>query len=150
MMKVVAPMSMLRRRRATTSSGVPVGQSSAGPARNPTSWCTCSVRRRASSREDAIAAICFVSEHEALKGPLNLVAPEPVSNEEFSHALGRALHRPSSLRAPAFALRALFGEGADPLLTGQRVLPTRLEAAGFTFRYPKLDDALRDCLGPER
>ncbi len=96
--------------------------------------------------EDTIRALIFALERADACGPLNLAAPEFVSNEEFSEALGRALHRPSALRTPAFALRALFGEGADPLLTGQRAVPARLTNLGFTFRFPTLDEALRDCL----
>ncbi|OQX67993.1 MAG: TIGR01777 family protein [Sorangiineae bacterium NIC37A_2] len=95
--------------------------------------------------EDAVRALIFALERRDVRGPLNLAAPEFVSNEEFSKALGRALHRPSFLRAPAFALRALFGEGAEPLLTGQRAVPDRLTSLGFTFRFSKLDEALRDC-----
>lgn len=95
---------------------------------------------------DVVAAIRFLAENSKAHGAFNVAAPESVSNEEFSHALGRALGRPSSIRTPAFALRALFGEGADPLLTGQRVPPTRLLEAGFSFAHPKLEEALKSCL----
>lgn len=95
---------------------------------------------------DVVAAIRFLAADSNARGPFNVVAPDSVSNEEFSRALGRALKRPSALRTPAFALRALFGEGAEPLLTGQRAAPHRLTEAGFSFRYPKVDAALEDCL----
>jgi NAD dependent epimerase/dehydratase family enzyme len=60
--------------------------------------------------------------------------------------MGRALHRPAWIPAPAFALKLLFGEGADPMLTGQRAVPKRLAAAGFHFRFPQIDAALADAL----
>jgi hypothetical protein len=75
-------------------------------------------------------------------GPYNATAPAPERNAAFSAAFGRALHRPAFLAVPAFALRAAFGEGADPLVTGQRVMPQRAEAAGYRFKYPALDAAL--------
>src|SRR6185295_8229711 len=77
-------------------------------------------------------------------GAINLTAPAPVTNTEFARALGRALHRPSFMRTPATALRVLLGsEMAEALvLGGQRVLPTRAEAMGYSFKYPTLDSAL--------
>lgn len=76
-------------------------------------------------------------------GPVNATAPAPVTNAELASALGRALHRPARLRAPAFALRLLLGEMADALiLGGQRVLPAAATGRGFTFRYPTIDLAL--------
>jgi NAD dependent epimerase/dehydratase family enzyme len=75
---------------------------------------------------------------------LNATAPEPVRNAEFAHALGRALHRPSFMPAPAFALRLMLGEMADALLlSGQRVVPAKAGTLGFSFKYARLDDALR-------
>ena len=79
----------------------------------------------------------------AVSGPLNVTAPAPVTNREFGEELGRALRRPAALPAPAFALRMVLGEMADVLLTGQRALPARAKAEGFTFRYPELGAALR-------
>lgn len=80
----------------------------------------------------------------AAQGPFNATAPNPVTNKEFSTALGRALHRPSFVPAPAFALRIAVGEMAGPLLlSSQRVLPVRAQEAGFTFKYPTLPEALR-------
>ena len=83
-----------------------------------------------------------------VQGPLNLTAPEPVTNAELAQALGGALHRPSLLPAPAFALRLLLGEMADAaILNGQRVLPAKALALGYTFRYRRLGEAL-DALFP--
>jgi len=79
----------------------------------------------------------------AATGSINATAPNPVTNREFARALGRAMHRPSFVPAPAFALRLLLGEMADALvLTGQRVMPAKAERLGFVFRYPELDAAL--------
>jgi hypothetical protein len=83
---------------------------------------------------------------QPLEGPVNGVAPEPVTNAEFTRALAGALRRPAFFPLPAIALRALFGEMAAMLLTGQRVVPRAAYAAGFTFRFPRLDAALADLL----
>ncbi len=98
-------------------------------------------------RADWVEAVKFLMERPDARGPYNLTAPQPVSNAEFSRILGRVLGRPSWLPVPAIALRLVFGEGADFLLTGQFVLPQRLLKAGFTFRYPDLESALRAILG---
>lgn len=73
---------------------------------------------------------------------LNATAPEPVRNVDFTWALASALHRPAFLPVPAFALRAIFGEGASVLTTGQRVLPERTLSLGYTFRYSQIGPAL--------
>jgi uncharacterized protein (TIGR01777 family) len=79
----------------------------------------------------------------SLTGPLNATAPEPVRNAAFAQALGRALHRTAFMPAPAFALRLLLGEMADGLLlSGQRAVPAKAAALGFSFKYRRLDDAL--------
>lgn len=92
---------------------------------------------------DAVAAVLFAMETAELAGPLNLTAPEPVTNAEFTRALGRAVHRPAILPAPAFALRLALGEMADEaLLASARVVPARLTAAGFRFAHPTVDAAL--------
>ncbi|HXF68566.1 MAG TPA: TIGR01777 family oxidoreductase [Thermoflexus sp.] len=101
-------------------------------------------------RADWVEAVKFLMERPEAHGPYNLTAPQPVSNAEFSRTLGRVLGRPAWLPAPAFALRLVFGEGADFLLTGQFVLPRRLLEAGFVFRYPDLESALRAILGRSR
>lgn len=94
-------------------------------------------------RDDWLEMVAWALRTNGVSGPLNLTAPNPVPNRDFARALGRALHRPSLLPAPAFALRLALGEMADALLlTGQRVLPARAHAAGFTFRYPTLEAAL--------
>ncbi len=75
-------------------------------------------------------------------GPFNAVAPDPVTNAEFTHALGAALHRPTSLPAPIFALKLVLGEGASVVTTGQRVLPKRIvDERGFAFAHPQLEGA---------
>jgi uncharacterized protein (TIGR01777 family) len=84
---------------------------------------------------------------DGTEGVLNAVAPNPVTNRDFTHALGRAVHRPTLFPVPAFAGTVLFGEGALMLNEGQRVLPERTLATGYTFRHPDLDEALRSLLG---
>jgi uncharacterized protein len=93
-------------------------------------------------RDDAVAAVRFLIDRPDMTGPVNVVAPEPARNADFSAALGRALRRPVWAPAPAFALKAALGEMSDMILEGQRVLPTRLEQAGFRFRFPDADAAL--------
>ncbi len=80
-------------------------------------------------------------------GPVNASAPEPVTNREFSRALGRALHRPALLPVPELALRALYGEMAEMVTQGQRAVPARALELGYHFRHPDLDEALRSALG---
>jgi hypothetical protein len=81
----------------------------------------------------------------AVEGPLNVAGPSPVTNAEFSRALGRAMRRPAFVRAPAFALRLALGEMADELLLGgQRALPAKAQHLGFQFRFPTVDEALRN------
>jgi uncharacterized protein (TIGR01777 family) len=96
---------------------------------------------------DATAALVRAIEDRALSGPVNVVAPEALPQAEFARAIGRALHRPSFMPAPSFALRALFGEGAEPILFGRRAVPKRLEEVGFRFGFPSVDAALADALG---
>jgi len=83
---------------------------------------------------------------DGAEGPLNACAPNPVTNAQFTHALGRALHRPTLLPVPTFALRAMLGEGADMLLQGQRVLPLRTQELGYRFAFPELTGALANLL----
>lgn len=97
-------------------------------------------------REDEVRAICFLLENESVSGPVNLAAPDSVTMRGFCTALGKALRRPSFIRVPAFVLRVLLGEMAEIVLTGQRVVPEKLLQAGFKFRFPALDDALKDLL----
>lgn len=100
--------------------------------------------------EDEARAIRFLLEEDAADGPYNLTAPEPVRNDTFGRVLGKVLGRPHLLPIPAFAMRALFGEVATVVVDGQRVLPERLQALGFDFHYPTLEQALRDLLQTEK
>ena len=86
---------------------------------------------------------------ETVRGPLNGVAPNPVTNAEFTKALAAALHRPALFPVPKFALELLFGEMAATVLASQRVMPEAALAAGYQFQFPWLADALRDLLGPQ-
>jgi uncharacterized protein len=96
---------------------------------------------------DAIRAIEFVLQNRDIVGPVNLVAPYPVTNLEFTRSLARALRRPAVLPVPGFALRVVLGEMAEAtILQSERVVPARLRAAGFDFAYPKVDAALRAIL----
>jgi uncharacterized protein (TIGR01777 family) len=98
-------------------------------------------------REDLVGMICAALNDERWSGPINATAPEPVSNREFSHALGHALHRPSLLPVPGFALGLLYGEMAEIVTTGARVVPAKALVLGYDFRHPELDEALRSALG---
>jgi uncharacterized protein (TIGR01777 family) len=94
---------------------------------------------------DYLAALAFAIETRAVSGPLNMTAPEPVRNDEFTESLGRALNRPALLPVPRAGLALLFGgEMADStILASQRVVPKKLAGAGFEFRHPRLEEALR-------
>jgi NAD dependent epimerase/dehydratase family enzyme len=83
---------------------------------------------------------------ERLSGPANVTAPDPVTNAQYARTLGRVLHRPALLPAPAPAVRLVLGEFAGEVLDGQRVLPERLLADGFGFAHPELEGALRHVL----
>lgn len=96
--------------------------------------------------DDMVNGILWLLDND-LRGPFNLVSPYPVHNEQFAHALGHALNRPAVLRVPAPVIRLLMGESSVLVLGGQRALPKRLEAAGFTFRWYDLDEALGNILG---
>lgn len=98
-------------------------------------------------REDAVRFVEWAIDHTAASGTYNATSPQPVSNREFASALGRALHRPAVMPAPAFALRLAFGEMAEEvLLAGQRVVPVRASAEGFAFERPSIDAALAALL----
>lgn len=101
--------------------------------------------------DDTAAAIRHCLGEDALTGPINIVGPNPVTNEDFTKTLGHVLRRPTALPMPAFAARLAFGEMADELLLGStRVQPARLLASGFPFAYPHLEDALRHLLDKPR
>src|SRR5262244_483018 len=94
--------------------------------------------------DDVVAAIQFALENDFLTGPLNVVSPNPVTNEEFTTTLGHVLSRPTVMAMPAFAAKLAFGEMADEmLLVSQRVIPKRLTETGFQFQYSNLGDAFR-------
>lgn len=96
---------------------------------------------------DVVGVIDFLLDKVSLSGPVNTVAPNPVTNREFTEALGEALSRPTLLPVPKFALRVAFGEMADvALLASQRAEPARLKSNGYLFRHSELKDALRDIL----
>lgn len=97
--------------------------------------------------EDVVALIQFALSADSLRGPVNAVALNSVTNAEFTRVLARVLRRPALFPAPAFMLRAALGEMADALLlASQRVQPAAAQAAGFAFRFPVLDSALRHML----
>ena len=99
------------------------------------------------SLSDAVAAILFALDTPTVAGPVNFTAPNPVTNAEFTRALGRQLHRPALLPAPAFALRLALGQMADEaLLASARVLPARLTQAGFQLQHPAIEEALAAAL----
>ena len=96
---------------------------------------------------DWVRLVLWVLATDSLTGPVNAVGPNPVTNAAFAHALGRVLHKPSGLPAPAVALRLALGEMADALLlASQRVVPAKATTAGFAFAYPELEPALKDIL----
>ncbi|HHS83505.1 MAG TPA: TIGR01777 family protein [Gammaproteobacteria bacterium] len=96
--------------------------------------------------EDHVAMVCTLLENPDLKGIFNATAPNPVTNREFTRTLAHLLRRPALLPVPAGVLRLLLGEMSDLLLGGQRVLPARFQQAGFQFRYPELEPALRQAI----
>ncbi|GAA2799238.1 TIGR01777 family oxidoreductase [Saccharopolyspora taberi] len=100
------------------------------------------------SLDDETAALRFVLEHSEISGPVNLTGPAPVTNAEFTRALGEAMGRPAPWIVPGFVLRAALGEAAENVLTGQRALPTVLEANGFTFQHPSVGAALAAAVSP--
>jgi uncharacterized protein len=84
---------------------------------------------------------------ERWSGPVNAVAPAPVTNAELTRALGEVLHRPTLLPVPAFAVRLALGELAGELLGSRRVVPRAAQERGFSFSYPAIEPALREALG---
>lgn len=97
--------------------------------------------------DDQIAAIDFLLNREDAQGPYNACAPSPVRNRDFAKTLAAILHRPAFMPMPAIALRLLMGELSILLLGGQRAHPSRLQDAGFIFRFTDLHAALEDLLG---
>jgi uncharacterized protein len=93
--------------------------------------------------DDVVGALLLCMDRDEAAGPVNLSAPAPVTNAEFSRALGRALSRPAILPVPGFAMRLLYGEMAAVVTTGARVLPARLEQFGYEFLHRDVEEALR-------
>jgi uncharacterized protein (TIGR01777 family) len=97
--------------------------------------------------DDVVGAMIFALDTGAASGPINLSAPEPVTNRELSKTLGRVLRRPAVAPVPALALKLLYGEMAQIVTTGVRMVPKRLEELGYAFRRPELEQALRSATG---
>jgi uncharacterized protein len=99
------------------------------------------------SLNDVLQVLLHALGDDSIHGAVNLAAPQPVTNAEFTHVLGRVLHRPALAAVPAFALRLAVGEMADEgLLSSARVIPKRLLDGGFQFQHPELEPALRSML----
>jgi uncharacterized protein (TIGR01777 family) len=99
------------------------------------------------SLEDEVAAMLFILQNDSLRGPVNAVGPAPVRNAEFVRALGKVLHRPTIFPLPEWVVKTLLGEmGEELLLTSARVMPAKLNAAGYRFAHSELQDALRAAL----
>lgn len=98
--------------------------------------------------DDLTGLYLLALDNTQANGPINGTSPNPVINREFTQTLGRALHRPSFIRTPEFALRLMLGEVADVICSGQRVLPRKAEPLGYSFRFPQIDSALMDVLLP--
>lgn len=97
--------------------------------------------------DDVVGGLAFVLDTEGASGPVNLTAPEPVTNKELSKTLGRVLKRPAITPVPALAIKVLYGEMAMIVTTGVRAVPKRLQELGYTFRQPDLERALRSATG---
>ncbi|TBW59059.1 TIGR01777 family protein [Marinobacter halodurans] len=98
-------------------------------------------------RDDVVNALIWMLQTPDASGAYNVVSPHPVTNRTFTRTLGRVLHRPTPFPVPAFVLRTALGELSAMLLEGQRVMPARLQQAGFGFTHPDLEDALRSIIG---
>jgi uncharacterized protein (TIGR01777 family) len=97
--------------------------------------------------DDVAGAMLFALDTQAASGPLNVTAPDPVTNRELSRALGRVLRRPAIAPVPELAVKLLYGEMATIVTTGQRAVPARLTELGYAFRRPELEGALREATG---
>lgn len=96
--------------------------------------------------DDVVGIILHAIDHDHVAGVVNVVAPQPVTNREFSKSLGRALGRPAIFPIPVFALRIRFGQVAEVIAAGQRVLPKQTQESGYSFRFANIDAALADLL----
>ena len=111
-----------------------------GPIGNGTQWSSWI------HLDDVVGLIEHALTNTSVRGPLNAVSPNPVSNAEFSKALGKALHRPSWLPLPPFALYLIVGQAAEILVKGQKVLPKRALETGYKFKYPGIDEAMKNAV----
>ena len=99
--------------------------------------------------DDLVAAVLFLLDSSETVGAVNVTAPSPVTNAEFSRVLGHVLRRPAVLPTPVLALRLMLGPMADEaLMLSTRVVPARLLGSGFRFAHPQIEDALRSVMGP--
>jgi uncharacterized protein (TIGR01777 family) len=98
-------------------------------------------------QDDVVGAYLFVLDHDDASGPLNLAAPEPVTNKEFSRTLGKVLKRPAFAPVPAAAIKTMYGEMSTIVVNGVRMVPSRLEQLGYDFRHPDLRPALAAATG---
>ncbi len=96
--------------------------------------------------DDEIQIILFAMEHNTITGAVNLASPNPITNKDFSSALGKTIHRPSIFPVPAYILKMMLGEMSEMLLGGQKVIPEKLLRAGYKFSYPNLTAALNSLL----
>ncbi len=97
--------------------------------------------------DDVVGAYLFVLDNEAASGPINLAAPDPVTNKEFSKELGKVLKRPAFAPVPALAIKTLYGEMSTIVVNGVRMVPARLDELGYDFRHPELREALASATG---
>lgn len=100
--------------------------------------------------DDVVGAVMCALEDERVRGPVNVSAPEPATNRDFSKALGRVLRRPAVAPVPAVALKVMYGEMSSIVTTGVRMVPARLAELGYRFRQPDLEDALRAVVHTKR
>jgi uncharacterized protein (TIGR01777 family) len=98
--------------------------------------------------DDVVGAILRCIDDDSVSGAVNVTAPEPVTNKEFSRTLGQVLVRPAITPVPGFALRLLYGEMGSIVTSGRRVVPARLTELGYEFKYTELERALRAAINP--
>jgi len=96
--------------------------------------------------EDLAQAFIFLLKHPEIKGAVNICSPTPVRNTDLGRAIGKVLHRPSFMPVPGFMIKLILGEFGSVLLKGQRVIPRRLLDAGFKFKYPDIEEALKGII----
>jgi uncharacterized protein (TIGR01777 family) len=97
-------------------------------------------------RDDLVGIYLAALDHPTFHGPINAAAPEPVTNKQFAKALGRAINRPAVAPVPGFTIKVMYGEMAQIVLNGVRMVPGRAAELGYEFQHPDLDEALRDTL----